>query len=125
MKFVITKVDGDYHEDLWESDAGTGACSARWQRQSDGEWKIVSDEITFWPNVANAEGKAKAPEYWKRLDALKTVTVSDVCSQIKTFQIFYGMGEIDGAIYDEKAQLYVNGELTCDGKPAIVAHMKA
>ena len=49
MKFTVTKVEDNFHYDTWIADNGTGTCKAAWKK-IDGQWKIISDEITFVPN---------------------------------------------------------------------------
>eukprot|EP00164_Ancoracysta_twista_P014426 GFYU01023493.1.p1 GENE.GFYU01023493.1~~GFYU01023493.1.p1 ORF type:complete len:124 (+),score=47.21 GFYU01023493.1:61-432(+) len=50
MKFTITKVSDNVHEDTWVADNGTGSCIATWEQQ-DGRWVMVKDEITFVPKA--------------------------------------------------------------------------
>ena len=53
MKFTVTKVEVNCHYDTWVADNGTGTCKAAWKK-IDGEWKIISDEITFVPKAADS-----------------------------------------------------------------------
>ena len=46
MKLTVEKVEGNVHYDRWIADNGSGTCKATWKNIS-GEWKIISDEITF------------------------------------------------------------------------------
>eukprot|EP01134_Creolimax_fragrantissima_P007992 CFRG7992T1 len=48
MHFVVTDVTENIHTDKWTADNGTGACTATWKQFGD-DWKIVKDEILFWP----------------------------------------------------------------------------
>merc|ERR1740121_1724230 len=50
IKFAITRVEGNEHEDIWVADNGFGTCLATWQKVN-GEWKIVKDRIEFTPKV--------------------------------------------------------------------------
>lgn len=54
IKFAVTKVKGNVHEDFWVADNGAGSCLATWE-EVDGEWKIIKDEINFTPKVVAAE----------------------------------------------------------------------
>mmetsp|Transcript_348 Transcript_348/g.641 ORF Transcript_348/g.641 Transcript_348/m.641 type:complete len:128 (+) Transcript_348:140-523(+) len=51
MRFTITSAANGEHTDTWTCDSGTGSCKATWEEQSDGQWKITRDEITFVPKT--------------------------------------------------------------------------
>lgn len=57
IKFTVTKVEGNVHEDVWVADNGAGSCLATWEKV-DGDWKIVKDKIKFTPKATgdNAGG---------------------------------------------------------------------
>ena len=59
MKLTVTKVEGNVHHDSWTADNGSGTCKATWKNIS-GEWKIISDEITFVPKGKDAAESADA-----------------------------------------------------------------
>ena len=52
MKLTVTKVEGNTHYDTWVTDNGNGSCKATWNKFN-GEWKIISAEITFVPKVCS------------------------------------------------------------------------
>eukprot|EP00392_Amoebophrya_sp_AT5.2_P008455 g8476.t1 len=62
MKFVVTGIQGNVHTDTWSTTKGTGACKAVWEKQPNGEWKIVKDEISFTPYKCNDAGSSKPQE---------------------------------------------------------------
>ena len=57
INFIVTNVChqlspdvANIHEDTWTADNGSGTCKAIWEKQDNGDWLIIADEITFVPN---------------------------------------------------------------------------
>ena len=97
LKFTVTKVEDNFHYDTWVADNGIGTCKAAWKK-IDGVWKIISDEITFVPN-------------------LEPVPFEVPVSIMGKFEAFYNADLTDfaGDLYSEDCYVTVNGGVEAGG----------
>jgi len=100
IKFIVTKVEGNLHYDTWSADNGTGTCKAAWKKIN-GDWKIISDEITFSPKAAEVD----------------PVPAEIPASIMEKFAEYYNADRTDlaGNLYSDDCFVTVNGGIEAGG----------
>ena len=120
IKFNLSKVEGNFHYDKWVADGGFGSCKAQWEK-IDGEWKMVSDEITFVPTTLEEE----SPDAVCEIDPDEEYFVQNIdpvpfdvpVTIMGKFEALYNADLTDfaGDLYSEDCYVTVNGGIEAGG----------
>lgn len=113
IRFSVTQINGNTHEDVWVADNGAGSCRAVWKKVG-GEWKIVKDAITFTPKMDAAAQPADA----------STMPPEMAVKHMKAFEDFYNADETSKSakFYAPSCEVTVNnGDVFKGSTPEEVA----